>query len=233
MANDEPKECEAEMKDQDLDRTLSRMLAAVGADAEPALLTRARARIAARAARPALLRWAMRPAALGASMAIFVASAGLSFALVASAPEAPRLAEVGPATPDHTIYSKRLPWYVPLADPASPAAVVEATRAAVTRFVEAYTAYFEAHRHGELMKPGAGGEAAPVAPPTLTDPYPRVVLLPGLGMFTSGKHARTAGIVRTRSPSAESRTTHNWRKFVRLCRRPCRLITIAPLAPGR
>jgi hypothetical protein len=76
------------MKDEDLDRTLSRMLAAVGADAEPALLTRARARIAARAARPALLRWAMRPAALGASMAIFVASAGLSFALVASTPEA-------------------------------------------------------------------------------------------------------------------------------------------------
>jgi len=75
------------MKDEDLDRTLSRMLAAVGADAEPALLTRARARIAARAARPFLVRWAMRPAALGASMAIFVASAGLSFALVASAPE--------------------------------------------------------------------------------------------------------------------------------------------------
>ena len=58
-----------------------------------------------------------------------------------------------------------------------------------------YTAYFEAHRHGELMKPGAGGAAAPSVTPTLTDPYPRVVLLPGLGMFTSGKDARTAGIV--------------------------------------
>ena len=75
------------MKDEDLEKTLSRMLAAVGADAEPALLTRARARIAARAARPFLVRWAMRPAALGASMAIFVASAGLSFALVANTPD--------------------------------------------------------------------------------------------------------------------------------------------------
>jgi NAD(P)-dependent dehydrogenase (short-subunit alcohol dehydrogenase family) len=119
---------------------------------------------------------------------------------LASAPEAPRLAEVGPATPDHTIYSKRLPCYVPLVDPASPAAVVDAVRAAVDRFVRKYTAYFEAHRHGELMRPSAGaaapagGSAAAIAP-RLTDPYPRVVLLPGLGMFTSGKDARTAGIV--------------------------------------
>ena len=111
---------------------------------------------------------------------------------LASAPDAPRLAQVGPATPDHTIYSKRLPCYVPLADPGSPAAVLEATRDAVARFVQEYTAYFEVHRHGELMKGDAGGTAAP---PTLTDPYPRVVLLPGLGMFTSGKDARTAGIV--------------------------------------
>jgi rhamnulose-1-phosphate aldolase/alcohol dehydrogenase len=115
---------------------------------------------------------------------------------LASAPEAPRLAGIGPATPDHTIYSKRLPCYVPLTDPRSPDAVVEAMRAAVGRFVETYTAYFEAHRHGELMRPGAGASASPAPPPPrLTDPYPRVVLLPGLGMFTSGKDARTAGIV--------------------------------------
>ena len=75
------------MKNEDLEKTLSRMLAAVGAEAEPALLTRARARIAARAGRPFLVRWAMRPAALGASMAIFLASAGLSFALVANTPD--------------------------------------------------------------------------------------------------------------------------------------------------
>ena len=76
------------MDGEDLDRKLSRMLAAVGADAEPALLTRARARIAARAEEPLLVRWAMRPAALGASVALFVASAGLSLALISSAPGA-------------------------------------------------------------------------------------------------------------------------------------------------
>jgi hypothetical protein len=74
------------MNDKDLDRTLSRMLAAVGAEAEPALWTRARARIEARERHPFLVRWAMRPAALGASFALFVASAGLSLALISNAP---------------------------------------------------------------------------------------------------------------------------------------------------
>ena len=74
------------MNREDLDRELSRMIAAVKADAEPALLTRARARIEARAGRPALLAWAMRPAALGASFVLFVVSAGLSFALIANVP---------------------------------------------------------------------------------------------------------------------------------------------------
>ena len=114
---------------------------------------------------------------------------------LAGAPEAARLTQVGPATPDHRIYSKRLACFVPLGHPASPAAVVDALRAAVTGFVQDYTAYFEAHRHGELMKPGGGGPVSPPVTSTLTDPYPRVVLLPGLGMFTSGKDARTAGIV--------------------------------------
>jgi rhamnulose-1-phosphate aldolase/alcohol dehydrogenase len=99
---------------------------------------------------------------------------------LATAEEGPRLTRIGPATPDHTIYTKRVPCFVPLRDPVSPDTVVEALRGAVEAFVRDYTAYFEAHRF----------EGA-----TLTDPYPRVILVPGLGMFTSGKDARTAGIV--------------------------------------
>ncbi|MGH7321758.1 MAG: bifunctional rhamnulose-1-phosphate aldolase/short-chain dehydrogenase [Candidatus Rokuibacteriota bacterium] len=99
---------------------------------------------------------------------------------LASAPEAGRLTQVGPATPDHTIYTKRLPCFVPLTDPTSPGAVIAAVRSAVETFVREYTAYFERHRF----------EGA-----TLVDPHPRVLLLPGLGMFTSGKDARTAAIV--------------------------------------
>jgi rhamnose utilization protein RhaD (predicted bifunctional aldolase and dehydrogenase) len=156
----------------------------------PALDAETRRRVAREVA-PALRGWLGR----GRRVVLRFDDAPDVLALV-SAPEAARLTQVGPSTPDHTIYSKRLPCFVPLADPASPAAVIEATRTAVDRFVEEYTAYFEAHRHGELMQPGAEGPTAPALPvPHLTDPCPRVVLLPGLGMFTSGKDARTAGIV--------------------------------------
>ena len=98
-----------------------------------------------------------------------------------SSAEAPALSQIGPATPDHTIYTKRLPCFVPLDDaPASPDALWRSVDAAVSDFVRDYTAYFEAHR-----EPAA----------ELTDPMPRVVLVPGLGMFTAGRDRRTAGIV--------------------------------------
>jgi len=98
-----------------------------------------------------------------------------------SSAEAPALSQIGPATPDHTIYTKRLPCFVPLdRAPSEHDATWAAVDAAVSDFVRDYTAYFEAHR-----EPGA----------ELTDPMPRVVLVPGLGMFTAGRDRRTAGIV--------------------------------------
>jgi rhamnulose-1-phosphate aldolase/alcohol dehydrogenase len=99
----------------------------------------------------------------------------------ASSVDAPTLSQVGPATPDHTIYTKRLPCFVDLARaPEDAARTWEAIDRAVDRFVADYTAYVEAHR-------GPGVE--------LVDPQPRVVLVPGLGMFTAGRDRRTAGIV--------------------------------------
>jgi rhamnulose-1-phosphate aldolase/alcohol dehydrogenase len=97
-----------------------------------------------------------------------------------SSAEAPAASQVGPATPDHTIYTKRLPCFVPLDDAADPAATWAAIDRAVGAFVRDYTAYVDAHR-------GPGVE--------LLDPRPRVVLVPGMGMFTAGRDARTAGIV--------------------------------------
>ena len=99
---------------------------------------------------------------------------------LAASRDAAALCAVGPATPDHTIYTKRLPCYVPVDRPGDAEAVKAATRAAVERFVADYTAYFEAHN-----REGA----------TLVDPYPRVIVMGGLGMFTIGKDRRTAGIV--------------------------------------
>jgi rhamnulose-1-phosphate aldolase/alcohol dehydrogenase len=95
--------------------------------------------------------------------------------------EAEDLCRIGPATPDHTIFTKRLPCFAPVADPADPDAVRAGVSAAVERFVADYTAYFQAHNAGS----GA----------SLTDPFPRVVVVGGLGLFAAGKDRRTAGIV--------------------------------------
>ena len=99
----------------------------------------------------------------------------------AASREADALCRVGPATPDHTIYTKRLPCFVPVARPDDPAAVRAALDQAIPRFVDEYTAYFTAGNRD--------GAAA------LADPYPRVVVVAGLGMFALGKDRRTAGIV--------------------------------------
>jgi rhamnulose-1-phosphate aldolase/alcohol dehydrogenase len=95
----------------------------------------------------------------------------------ASSKEAAALSTIGPATPDHTIYTKRLPCFVPVDNPRDPGAVSAAIKAAVERFVVDYTAYVN-----------AGGAA-------LTDAFPRVITVAGLGVFTTGKDRRTAGIV--------------------------------------
>src|SRR2546425_458928 len=64
-----------------------------------------------------------------------------------SSAEAPALAQVGPATPDHTIYTKRLPCFVPLdRAPESAEGLWSAVDGAIATFVADYTAYFEAHR---------------------------------------------------------------------------------------
>ncbi|OLC39420.1 MAG: short-chain dehydrogenase [Candidatus Rokubacteria bacterium 13_1_40CM_4_69_5] len=97
-----------------------------------------------------------------------------------SSVDAPALSQVGPATPDHTIYTKRLPCVVRLDEAGDAGAVTEAIERSLSEFERDYTRYFEEHRF----------EGA-----RLTDPLPRIVLVPGLGMFTAGRDRRTAGIV--------------------------------------
>jgi hypothetical protein len=74
--------------ERDADERLSRLLASVRAEADPALWTRVRARIAAgeRARVPAWLGWSMRPAALGASFALLAAAVTVSLTMVATTP---------------------------------------------------------------------------------------------------------------------------------------------------
>jgi rhamnulose-1-phosphate aldolase/alcohol dehydrogenase len=97
-----------------------------------------------------------------------------------SSVEAPTVSQVGPATPDHTIYTRRLPCYVDVEAGVDGTRLSLAIAQSLESFARDYTAYVDAHRPPDLR---------------LSDPSPRVMLVPGLGMFTAGRDRRTAGIV--------------------------------------
>src|SRR5256712_1606421 len=97
-----------------------------------------------------------------------------------SSSDAPRVSQIGPATPDHTIYAKRLPCFVAAHGSEVGAGLPETIERSVERFVVDYTRYFEENRFEGAQ---------------LLDPLPRVLLVPGLGMFTAGEGRRAAGLV--------------------------------------
>lgn len=88
----------------------------------------------------------------------------------------------GVVTPDHIIRIKNKPLILPPPEAGSLAAFAAATRAAVARYAADYLAYFRANA------------AAMALPPAPLDPLPRLVLVPGLGLFGLGKSAREAAI---------------------------------------
>jgi rhamnulose-1-phosphate aldolase/alcohol dehydrogenase len=93
-----------------------------------------------------------------------------------------QLARVGPATPDHMLRTKRIPLVLE-GDPAHFSA-----RSAST-MVRALKRYAAAH-HRYVRAYGPPGQA-------VGDPYPRVILIPGVGMLTTGKDATEAERVAT------------------------------------
>jgi rhamnulose-1-phosphate aldolase/alcohol dehydrogenase len=90
------------------------------------------------------------------------------------------LSQVGPATPDHMMNTKVLPLFaadLPLGDAAASRSRL---RELLGRYADTYRGWVKRHQ-----RPGD---------PVL-DPYPRVILVPGVGMFTTGKDAQRARIV--------------------------------------
>lgn len=90
--------------------------------------------------------------------------------------EAARIADGGAATPDHILSTKVRPLFVPVTQPDDPAHVAQALREAAARWRAEYAAYYHRYKTDEPM----------------LDPTPRVVLIPGLGMWTCGKDTKTA-----------------------------------------
>ena len=85
--------------------------------------------------------------------------------------DADRITQIGAATPDHLLYTKRFPLFVREG---------EDVREAVQQYVARYEEWYRAHPSEFAM----------------LDPLPRIVLMPGVGMWTAGKDARAARIVR-------------------------------------
>lgn len=93
-----------------------------------------------------------------------------------------RYGQAGVVTPDHTIRTKNWPLILPPPESGKLAAFADSAKAAVSAFAERYRGYFESNnaRHG-------GRNVA-------VDPLPRVVLVPGLGLFGLGRSVADAGI---------------------------------------
>jgi len=93
-----------------------------------------------------------------------------------------RYGQAGVATPDHTIRTKNYPLLVPSPEVGRLNEFSKAVREAVGRFAAEYHAYFARHN------------ARQPVPKRELDPVPRVILVPGLGLFGLGRNARDARI---------------------------------------
>lgn len=99
----------------------------------------------------------------------------------AGSEEARRLTQIGPFTPDHLMHTKPWPLFVDTKRPDDPLKLREKIRKGCEAYREKYISYFEKYK-----TPGV----------TMLDPNPRVVLIPGIGMFTTGKDRRATRIPR-------------------------------------
>ncbi|HLE53071.1 MAG TPA: bifunctional aldolase/short-chain dehydrogenase [Anaerolineales bacterium] len=94
---------------------------------------------------------------------------------------ADNLSQVGAACPDHLVHTKRQPLFVDWRPEEGEEALPAGLAAGVESFVAAYAAYFAAcSRAGDKIG----------------DPYPRVILIPGIGLVTTGADAQAADVSR-------------------------------------
>ena len=97
------------------------------------------------------------------------------------------LAATGAACPDHLVHTKRVPLFVDW-DGTDIEALKTKLRDSVKQYQSDYGDYFAANVNNPEVA-GAGGK-----PPTMFNPAPRVVLVRGVGMFTTGKDAGLAQV---------------------------------------
>ena len=106
---------------------------------------------------------------------------GLPILTFANAKDAPPLAFLGTSCPDHFIRTKVRPLLVDF-DPAAGDIdhLANAVRHGLEKYRAEYAEYYNAHKHHDS--------------PSMRDPNPTVVLVPGVGMLTFGRDKKTAVI---------------------------------------
>ena len=92
---------------------------------------------------------------------------------------AAQFTQIGAACPDHLVHTKRLPMFVDWQPSAGVPALLSALQSGVNDYVAAYTSYFEAHKSADDV---------------MMNPFPRIILIPGLGVVTAGADAQAADI---------------------------------------
>ena len=107
-----------------------------------------------------------------------------------NAAELPRMAGAGVATPDHVIRTKGWPLIVEAPADGDLEGFAARLHAEIAGYAARYRAYFERHNAGRAE------------PKIALDPLPRVVLVPGLGLFGVGGSAADAAIAADIAESA-------------------------------
>ncbi|HEY6543027.1 MAG TPA: bifunctional aldolase/short-chain dehydrogenase [Ktedonobacteraceae bacterium] len=110
----------------------------------------------------------------------------------AGSQDAPRLTEIGAACPDHLVHTKPWPLLVDWSPDQGATALIERLHSGVAAYVEKYRRYLEINAQQNL-DPDAS-EPIYRASDAASDPHPRVILIPGVGMFTTGKDAMMADV---------------------------------------
>ncbi len=100
---------------------------------------------------------------------------------MAGSARTPEVSQLGAACPDHLVHVKRQPLFVDWSPSDGMDALKDRIREGAVEYAERYRQYFE-----ECQEPGD----------ELRDPAPRVILIPGVGMVTTGKDVINADVSR-------------------------------------
>ena len=96
--------------------------------------------------------------------------------------KADTLSQIGAACPDHLVHTKRVPLYVNWnPQEETEEQLVESIQEAIVSYKQAYADYFSQYANADDK---------------MFNPSPRVILIPGLGMITTGKDIGNANVSR-------------------------------------